>query len=245
MLVSDFDGTLSEIVPSPDEARPVDGAVAVLETLARTLLKVAILSSRSTKQLRLLLPVAGVELMGDYGLRGLAEQDAEKLREFNALASRAISTWPGVHLESKPGSTSVHYRAAPVARASLAETLVPLAEQMGLLAAFGRAVLEVRPRVADKSTSAARLVREVQPQGVIYLGDDENDRAVFELLTRLPVQHFSVGVASGEVRRELFTACDLIVDAPAEAVELLSQLAGWAEAATPPRGRAAGDRSSG
>jgi trehalose-phosphatase len=232
-------------VPVPDAARPVEGAAAVLVALARPLLKVCILSSRSTQQLRRLLPVRGVELLGDYGIGTLRERDSQSLERFNAEARPLIRQWPGVLLEEKPASTSVHFRGSPGARPRIAASIVPLAERLGLVAAFGRQVLEVRPAAADKAAAVGRLVELVSPAGVIYLGDDENDRAVFELLPRLPIEHFSVGVASGEARRGLFAACDLVVAAPAAAVEFLSLLAGWARSAKAPRGPAAGDRSSG
>src|SRR5918912_1156120 len=51
LLISDFDGTLSEIVANADDARLAPGAARVLALLAKTLLRVCILSSRGSQQL--------------------------------------------------------------------------------------------------------------------------------------------------------------------------------------------------
>ena len=47
----DFDGTLAEIVPLPGDARPLEGAVEVLQKLGRLYGVVAIVSGRSALEL--------------------------------------------------------------------------------------------------------------------------------------------------------------------------------------------------
>jgi trehalose-phosphatase len=245
LVISDFDGTLSEIVAKPEDARLAAGAGAALKALAKAVLRVCILSSRGSPQLRRLVPVRGVELLGDYGMTAVTERQASALRVFNEEAKRRVERWPGVRVEEKPGSTAIHYRNAPTARTKLDAGLAALARKQGLVWSPGRAVFEVRPKAADKSIAVVRLIELLEPAALVYLGDDENDRPVFELLANHTTPHFTVGVRSDEVPRGLFNRCDLVVDGPLEAVAFLSRLAAALAAATTPRGRAAAGRSSG
>jgi trehalose 6-phosphate phosphatase len=243
LLVSDFDGTLSEIVPNPDQARALPGVDRTLAALASHLLAVCILSSRDSTQLRGLLPVPGIELLGDYGMGSLSGREAAALQRFNEEAARLLTAWPGVSLEAKTGSTAVHYRRAPDAAGDLARALPPLAVRLGLACGFGRSVLEVRPKAADKGVALARLIGRLAPEGVVFVGDDENDRPAFKLLAHRE-RSYSVGVRSDESPPGLFEGCDLVVDGPREAAEFLSRLAGWAGSRRPPPGPAAGRRSN-
>ena len=245
LVITDFDGTLSEIVAKPEDARLAAGAGAVLKALAKAVLRVCVLSSRGSPQLQRLVPVRGVELLGDYGMTAVTEPEANSLRVFNEEAKRRVERWSGVSVEEKPGSTAIHYRNAPTVRPNLDAELAPVARKLDLVWSPGRAVFEVRPKAADKSVAVARLVQLLEPDAVIYLGDDENDRPVFELLASHTMPHFSVGVRSDEAPRGLFNCCDLVVDGPVEAVAFLSRLAAALGAATAPRGHAAAGRSSG
>jgi trehalose-phosphatase len=68
LLVTDFDGTLAEIVQDPAGARARQDAVAALSELVALLADVVVLSSRPLAQLEALVPVPGVRLIGDSGL---------------------------------------------------------------------------------------------------------------------------------------------------------------------------------
>jgi trehalose-6-phosphatase len=67
-LVMDFDGTLSEIVPRPDDARPRPEVVPLLLALVDRFAVVGIVSGRPVEFLRTHLPVPGLALVGQYGL---------------------------------------------------------------------------------------------------------------------------------------------------------------------------------
>jgi trehalose 6-phosphate phosphatase len=244
LLVSDFDGTLSEIVPNPEQARLAPGAARILAALAKRLLRICVLSSRGSPQLRGLVPVAEVELLGDYGMTALTERDSRNLQMFNQQAERLLSRRPGVTVEEKPGSTAIHYRGAPTAGPRLAAELAPVARRLELVLGSGRAVIEVRPRTALKSLAVSRLLDALQPEAVIYLGDDDNDRPVFELLAQRSTPHFSVGVASDESPPGLFTHCELVVAGPRAVVAFLSRLSGALPSAKSRAGRSAAGRSS-
>jgi trehalose 6-phosphate phosphatase len=228
MLVTDFDGTLAAIAPDPTEARIESASVAALGRLATKLCRVAILSSRPTADLSRLVPVAGVELIGDSGVGDLTADERARLDRFNVKAAQLLSGTAGVWLETKPGATAVHFRHASVGALEILRALDPLLESAGLPAQRGRRVIEVMPRARPKGAALESLVQRWRPDGVVCIGDDENDRPMFEMLDGSGLPHVTVGVVSDEARADLFEGCDLTVSGPSDVSRLLMQLADWA-----------------
>src|SRR2546429_8406375 len=110
ILVTDFDGTLAEIVPDPSAARARPEALEALRELVPLLADVIVLSSRPPAQLESLVPISGVRLIGDSGLALPRHAQKEALDRFNAEAARKLQGIPGAWLEAKPASTAVHLR---------------------------------------------------------------------------------------------------------------------------------------
>jgi trehalose 6-phosphate phosphatase len=229
LVVTDFDGTISEIVDDPAQALLLPEAGDAIQRLVSLVLRVAVISGRSDQFLRSQIPFEGVMLLGNYGQAGLAEDDRLRLDRFNEEGRDQIRAQAGVWLEAKPASSSIHFRSRPRAGPSLERLLTPLAERLGLTVRLGRMVLEVMPKQADKGEALKRLVARLRPEGVTFAGDDAGDRAAFEVTSALTVPHLAIGVASPEVDASTFAACDLIVDGPEAAAAFLSRLADWAE----------------
>jgi trehalose 6-phosphate phosphatase len=233
MLVTDFDGTLAEIGPDPARTVALPGSLDALRRLTRLLKEVVVLSSRTSEDLTRLVPVKGVRLIGDSGL-GLPSSDEKRaLERFNSEAARILGSVPGAWIEIKPASTTVHLRNAHITGEEAMALLRPLLKATGLSGAQGRKVIEVHSRFAGKGTALSRLLDEVEPDGVIAMGDDENDRAAFEVLSSRDIPHMSVGVSSPEVPPDLFKRCDLVVDGPEHATRFLEMLADWASPPQP------------
>jgi trehalose 6-phosphate phosphatase len=92
------------------------------------------------------------------------------------------------------------------------------------VARFGRKVLELRPPVgAHKGTAVAHLLDEAGLDRALYAGDDTTDLDAFKALQGLEVG-VAVAVASAEGPSELREAADLVVDGPAEFLEVLRAL---------------------
>ena len=229
LVVTDFDGTISEIVDHPAQAHLLPEAGDAIRRLVSLVLRVAVISGRSDQFLRSQIPFEGVMLLGDYGQAGLAEDDRLRLDRFNEEARDQIRSQAGVWLEAKPASSSIHFRSRQRAGPSLERLLTRLAEGLGLVVRLGRMVLEVMPKQADKGEALKGLVARLRPEGVTFAGDDTGDRAAFEVTNALTVPHLAIGVASPEVDASTFAACDLIVDGPEAAAAFLSRLADWAE----------------
>jgi trehalose-6-phosphatase len=106
--------------------------------------------------------------------------------------------------------------------------VTPLLDGARLAAAIGRKVIEVHAPQAGKGSALASLLPSLDPGGVVCFGDDENDRSLFEYVIGLDIPHMCVGAWSREAPSDLFEACDLIVNGPAGAVEVLRAIVEWA-----------------
>lgn len=233
LLVSDFDGTLSEIVPEPAQAIGLTDSLLALGRLAQLLAGVVVLSSRTKLELARLVPVPGVQLIGDSGLPKPRGDELRGLKRFNAESAKLLGATPGAWLEIKPASSAVHFRNASISGEELLELLRPLLRETGLYGGLGRKVIEVHTPTATKGKTLAALVERLRPRGLVCLGDDENDRSVFEQASSMPIPHLCVGVGSTEVPPDLFDHCDLILEGPPEAAIFLRVLVDWATEKSP------------
>lgn len=241
LIAFDFDGTLSPIVPDPAQSRPAAGAVDALRSLAEQGATVAIITGRDARTvLRLggLDTVPNLIVEGLYGAERWQHGTLETLPEPPALkrlrtelpalvATHAVD--PEVWIEDKRLSLVVHSRRAADPVAALAPLHAPvgaLARELGLELHPGRAVLEVRLPGYDKGSALRRLVSEVHPAVVLFVGDDVGDLPAFAEISRLRREGlvaWSAAAASSEAPA-VARAADLSIAGPAEVVALIRQL---------------------
>ena len=233
VLVTDFDGTLADIVPDPAQTVARSESLQALSRLVRQLADVIVLSSRTYEQLEALVPISGVRLIGDSGLAIPRHAHKEALDRFNSDVAVLLEGIPGAWLEAKPASSAVHFRNTNLSGEELLALLQPLIRERPLAAYLGRKVIEVHAPKAGKGSALAALLPGEDPGGVVCCGDDENDRSMFEYVSSLEVPHMCVGVNSPEAPAHLFDHCDLVVSGPGEAAALLNEIVEWAESYSP------------
>ena len=202
ILLSDFDGTLSPIVGRPEDARLPGRTRQVLASLARhPAARFGVVSGRGLRNVARLVRVPGAAYAGCHGLdiahRRLRFRHprAVKLRPLLRRASRFLKDRtrqiPGVLVEAKGLTVSLHYRLADPATAPALRRLVGRAvgQAPGLEMLKGKKVLELRPRVGWGKARAVALMGDWLAASLagpspltIYLGDDETDEEVFRAL---------------------------------------------------------------
>jgi len=219
-ILLDVDGVLAPIVPRPEDASVPAESRAELRRLAERYALVGCVSGRLGADAERIVGVPGIVYAGSHGLE--LEPEAERwvapLRAFAATVD-----WP---YEDKRLTGSFHYRTAASeseARAYL-ETVAERAREAGLVPRWGRKVLELRPPMrADKGTAVSRLLSERGLRRALYAGDDTTDLDAFAALDGLEVA-VRVAVVSDEGPKGLREAADVVVDGPAEFVNLLARL---------------------
>jgi trehalose 6-phosphate phosphatase len=219
-ILLDVDGVLAPIVLRPEDAHVPPETRVQVERLAAKYSLVACVSGRTSDDAERIVGVRGVVYVGSHGLELApeAEQWRSRLHQFGQSVD-----WP---VEDKGLTVSFHYRGVDdeaAARAKL-ERVAEEARAEGLLARFGRKVLELRPPIeADKGTAVQALLIDRGLHRALYAGDDTTDLDGFRGLDGLELG-VRVAVASPEGPPELREAADLVVDGPAGALELLKSL---------------------
>ena len=221
-LVFDVDGTLAAIVARPELASVPEATRAELRRLVDRYRLVACVSGRAGDDARRLVGVDGIEYVGNHGLE--LDPRAHELAAAVARFRDSVS-WP---VEDKGLSLSYHYREAEdeaAARAEL-ERVAERARAHGLVARWGRKVLEIRPRLdADKGTAVRTLVERSGAALGLYAGDDTTDLDAFDGLTAAELEHaVRIAVASADGPPELQREADLVVEGPEALVDVLRLL---------------------
>jgi trehalose 6-phosphate phosphatase len=221
-LLLDVDGTLAPIVSRPELARVPESTRSELRRLARRYLLVACLSGRSGADARRLVGVDGVVVVGNHGL----ELDPRAAEHAHALASFRQEI--GLPVEDKVLSLTYHFREAedePKAVAAL-EEVAGRAQAAGLVARWGRKVLEIRPPVeADKGTAVKSLLGRSGATRALYAGDDATDLDAFAGLAAAALEAaVRIAIASPEAPPELVASADVTVEGPAALAALLGRL---------------------
>ena len=222
-LFLDFDGVLAPIVARPEDAAPSAEMRAELERLVARYALVAVVSGRAGEDVRARLGVSGVVCVGSHGLE--LEPQAERWRRVLA-AFAADAPWPPNEIEVKGLAVAFHFRGHSDEREAVREldAIADSAREDGLVARYGRKVLEVLPPVGShKGTAVRRLLDEHGLGRALAAGDDTTDLDSFAALDGLEVS-VRVAVASPESPSALLDAADLVVGSTDEFLALLRRL---------------------
>ncbi|GAC1616869.1 MAG: trehalose-phosphatase [Candidatus Acidiferrum sp.] len=226
-LFLDFDGTLVPIAKRPSLVRVASVTRNALQRLAENRrAKVTIISGRRRSELLKFIRVQKIKFLGLYGW-----DDAEKLslsaaarialRRVHVRLKTQLSAFPGVWIEDKRGSLSVHLlEAAPSVRRlvlnELRMLINPLQTELKLFENLRDA--EIVPRsIRGKGLAVSSILRRPAYRKLIpfYLGDDLSDEPAFTAVRR----GYSVHVG-----RAPATHANFFLRSPGEVTLFLKQL---------------------
>jgi len=227
-VLTDIDGALAPIVPTPDMSEVSDEIRDSLRRLSKTFLLVAAISGRKTQDALGLIGLEDVVYFGNHGFEILRDGEVEvipealpyleKVEELERLAREELAP-QGAFVEEKGITASVHYRnVGQEVGERCVEFVKGEGERLGLRITVGRGVVEARPPIrADKGTAVSTLVEEYRPEKAMFIGDDTTDLDAFRALEKLREEGrlreiLRVGVASEEGPQEIVTEADIAVD---------------------------------
>ena len=219
-LFLDFDGTLVELAPRPEEVVVPARLIDLLETLSKSLSgAVAIVSGRPVAQLDSLLRPLRLATVGEHGAEirhAEGEPVAHVARMPAGLADRVCALaagLPGTQPEIKSVSAALHFRNAPahaIAAVEGMQALVAEIESYELLQ--GKMVAELKPAAVSKGLAVAQLMQESIFAGrrAVYFGDDVTDESAFRAVNELGGVSVRVGSAKqSHARYELAAVQDV------------------------------------
>ncbi len=235
LLCLDFDGTLAPIVEEPDDAAMAPDCRPILDGLAEERsVEVAVVSGRAIDDLRDRVDLDDVVYAGNHGLelqRGErtevvpeADEQRRAIDEVCADVAERTASIPGVTVEHKGVTATVHYRQVPgegeAAVVDAVEAAVADADA-DFEVLDGKQIREIRPRVDWDKGRVVELLAEDVPDDweEVYVGDDTTDEDAFEV-----VEPDGLGVLVGDDadtaasmrvrdREDVATLLELIADA--------------------------------
>jgi trehalose-phosphatase len=222
LLFLDFDGTLVRFQSDPEKVHIPPSREKILADLARRM-PTAVVSGRSLGDIRARIALPNLAWAGNHGLevrqgRTLwlhpgAKRAVPALKKALREAGRRLRPIPGVWLDDKGLSASIHFRLARSGSAPrilrILREIIP-AESDRLKLSRGKKVFEIRPAVDwDKGKAVLRLRDKFDPGRTatpVYIGDDRTDEDAFRALAGIGL---TVRVGGGRRTAARYTLPDV------------------------------------
>ena len=187
-LVLDFDGTISELVPVPDDAALHPDVEAPLLSLASKLGLTSIMSGRPAEDVADRVGMQHMLYIGNHGVEYLSDGHLTLVTQSTGLPLspaalverlKPLGDGPGVVWETKQFSLAIHYRMSPdkeQARLRLLRAVDTIPEIQDMDMISGNMVLEIRGRNGiNKGFAIDKVVKDHELQSLFFLGDDTTD----------------------------------------------------------------------
>lgn len=203
-LFLDYDGTLADFAPTPDDIFPDAELIELLTALVRQPhVRVAVVSGRRLAHIQRLVPVPGILLAGTYGIE-VQQADGTPsnrlpLGEVRPTVDAVKERWAaelaghtGFFLEDKGWTLAIHAKDADPA---VGRRVLAAAEQTARQTLRGAPpgrfrilggdrFLELGPTIAHKGETIRYLLDAYAWPGAlpVFLGDDDKDEEAFEVI---------------------------------------------------------------
>jgi trehalose 6-phosphate phosphatase len=234
-LVTDVDGTLSHIVPGPQDAVVSIEIKEALRVLLPRLDLLAVVTGRESAVARRMVGVEGVTYVGSYAIGPAKHAPSSVTSDIRAAREAVLPYLPrlaGVTMELKDISFALHYRNAEDSdgtRARLIALLEPIAHSTNAKLMEGKQVIEVVPwDLPDKGTSFNQLLEGNDILGAVFAGDDLADAAIFREIRRRRTEGLpglAIGVIDDETPIAVREAADVQIEGVDAVEAVLVELA--------------------
>jgi trehalose 6-phosphate phosphatase len=197
LLLFDYDGTLTPIVARPEIAILSDETRRLLSLLAgMDRFVVGVVSGRGLADLELLVAIPGLVYASNHGLEisgvgmGFVHPEApafeETLAEVARLLVQGLAGVPGIVVDNKRLTLTVHFRSTPDSYSEQVDDTVvatarPYVDAGRMKITRGKKVVEVRPNIDWGKGKAIEQIRKNCGDSPlpVFFGDDETDEEGF------------------------------------------------------------------
>ena len=242
LLLTDYDGTLTNITQRPEEANLPDEIRILLRDLSlQNHLTVGVISGRELTNLQNKVRVNDIIYAGNHGLEiagpGVnfsnhqAEEMKPQLYTIQQILTEALGKIKGVLIENKGLSLSIHYRMVEqndVKRIAdtIDNTIKNIDASGKIKVSVGKKVYEIKPDVDWNKGKAIKLIMgKYGRDGIknvilpIYLGDDTTDEDGFNIIDNY---QYGISVFVGEAKHN--STARYYLKSPAEVAVFLNML---------------------
>lgn len=240
-LITDLDGTISQIASSHKEATVSPLCIQYLADLRNYLALVAVVSGRSASVINKIVGIDGIVYVGIHGMEHWVKDHTEyspgvegyvKLIRAAVEELAPVLATDGVYIEDKGVAASVHYRLSPEPAATQEQVMALIRQSpqlQPLRVVSGRMVVDLLPPVdINKGTAVRQLIRDYKLEGGIYLGDDVTDidafRAIHEAAADSDFRGLALGISSPEMPPEMLAEVDFTLNGVNEVTGFLRWL---------------------
>ncbi|PUA18804.1 trehalose-phosphatase [Glaciimonas sp. PCH181] len=205
-LFLDFDGTLVDLAPTPEEVVISPELIASLHAV-RDLLdgRLAIVSGRPIAQIdamlaTITLPVAGVHGMERRDIDGVLHY--APVTEFSAMqtcVNELAAAHPGLRVEQKRGALALHYRQAPELEVVCKFAMqAALRNCPGVVLIHGKMVIEAKADSVNKGTAIRDFLAEPPFNSTrpVFFGDDTTDEIGFAYVQEVGGMAIKIGAGA-------------------------------------------------
>ncbi|MEA1958387.1 MAG: trehalose-phosphatase [Chloroflexota bacterium] len=234
-LITDIDGTVSEIASSPGEAYVSPECREHLSILSGRLELVAAISGRPVVEARSMVGIDGIVYIGVHGLERWEDDRIEYavgvgdyVDKVKTAVERleSLTEIEGLIFDNKGIALAIHYRNCVDKEQALAQirdkiSAPEIADDFKIL--HGKMVVDLRPPIeAHKGTAVRDLIERHRLQGGIYIGDDITDVDAFREMH--PPNFISIGVMGDETPDEVIENAGFIVNGVNDVARFLKWL---------------------
>ena len=248
-LVFDIDGTLSQLVPIPDDARLYPGVTTLLEQLRdHDVVHVGIMTGRGIDDGARMVGVEGLTYIGTHGLEwsnGLpsthpvqlvagAEQYVAPGNYVLDLAERELRNVPGVIIQRKHVGGTIHYRRSPDpddARQRILAVVEEPAQHVHMRIGEGKKVVEIlAPLAVNKGQALRSFVQHLDLHAIVFAGDDRTDLYAMQEIEHLrrdeaeKIAALSIAVQHSDTLPGILEHADIVVQGVEGMVSLLHKM---------------------
>ena len=199
LILLDYDGTLTDFKSNPELSNISPSTRALLYRLQR-LHPVIMVTGRNADSLEKVSGLRGIPIVGTHGFearnlpgkiqfaaetaRRLFKEEAERLwRKASGLKRR----YPGIHLEKKPYSSTLHFRGGRLTTGQIRKLVREFKTLFNQTVTRGRwtlqdgkKMIEAMPKGFSKGKSVRKILKKFPGRFPLYAGDDLGDISAFK-----------------------------------------------------------------
>ncbi len=187
ILVFDYDGTLAPLIGLPEKAFMLPSTLRLLKQVTRRY-SCSVVTGRGLSDLRKVCRGPRFKYwVGNHGMEWSCpgmhiRRDFATVNSWRKLLHRELGRIPGLEIEYKKYSISIHYRQCPNHAEAIRAIRKAIAKIRGKRVIGGKEIFNLLPLWAEnKGTAVKRIARLEGARSVLFAGDDKTDEDVFRM----------------------------------------------------------------